>query len=113
MTQPPGATEPRGIRHPRHLVCPRCRAAVGRPCSFAGRVQADLHCTERLLALGNPDLRARPRSGLPAQQPNPQKTRPAPGAPKKKRRPLPSGPAVPLASSRGNADQQPPLTLFG
>ena len=111
MTPPPD--EPRRVLHPRDLVCPRCGADVDGPCSFSGRVQRELHCTERLLALGNPDLRVRPRSGLPAQQPKPQKTRPAPDTPKKERRPLPSGPAAPSASSSGHADQQPPLTLFG
>ena len=102
----PTTDEPRRVLHPRDLVCPRCGAGVDRPCSFSGRVQTEIHCTERLLALGNPDLRAADR---PA--PSPRNTRPA-AEPPNKRRPLPSRP-VPPRSPEPEADHQPPLTLFG
>lgn len=97
--------EPRRVLHPRDLVCPRCGAGVDRPCSFAGRVQREAHCTERLLALGDPGLRV--EAAPPSQ---PAKKAPAPDRPKKKR-PLPSAPTgrEPAAAVEDDA----PLTLFG
>ena len=102
----PAADERRRVLHPRDLVCPRCGAGVDRPCSFSGHVQTEIHCTERLLALGDPDLRA---DGRP--DPPPRNAGPA-SEPPRKRRPLPSRP-VPPRASEAEADHQPPLTLFG
>lgn len=105
----PTTDEPRRVLHPRDLVCPRCGAGVDRPCSFAGRVQKEVHCTERLLALGDPDLRVE-APPEPQAKPPPE-TPPAPDRPKKKR-PLPSAPVAgrPAASA---AQDDAPLTLFG
>ena len=102
---PPG--KPRRVLHPRDLVCPRCGADVDRPCSFSGRVQEQIHCTERLLALGDPGprLQASPQS----PQTDQQGAKPPAVEPSKKRRPLPSGPP---ATSPDDVEQAP-LTLFG
>ena len=105
---------PRRVLHPRDLGCPRCGAGVDRPCSFAGRVQKEAHCTERLLALGDPDLRAdaapEPPPKPPAEKPPVEKP-PAPDRPKKKR-PLPSAPAGGRPAAP-EAQNDAPLTLFG
>lgn len=53
-------SKPKRPFHPRHLVCPRCGADIGRPCVFAGKEQAEVHCTERLKAIGDPSLRVSP-----------------------------------------------------
>ena len=103
----------RRVLHPRDLVCPRCGADVDHPCSFSGRIQKEVHCTERLLALGDPGLRveAAPEAAPeppPASQPA-NKT-PAPDPPKKKR-PLPSAPSRRKAAAP--VEDAAPLTLFG
>ena len=97
---------PRRVLHPRDLVCPRCGAGVDRPCSFAGRIQKEVHCTERLLALGDPDLRVEA-----APEPSPAKKPPAKDRPKK-RRPLPPAPAG-RKPAAPEAREDAPLTLFG
>ncbi|MGF1473142.1 MAG: hypothetical protein ACFB50_15570 [Rubrobacteraceae bacterium] len=53
-------SQPKRPFHPRHLVCPRCGSGVDRPCVFAGKEQAEVHCTERLKAIGDPSLRVKP-----------------------------------------------------
>ncbi len=104
MTPP---DKPRRVLHPRDLVCPRCGSGVDRPCSFAGHVQEEIHCTERLLALGDPGLRVE-APPEPQTEPRPRKRTPAPDPPKKKR-PLPSVPTKNPAAPEDDA----PLTLFG
>lgn len=102
----PQPDKPRRVLHPRDLVCPRCGAGVDRPCSFAGRVHKEIHCTERLLALGDPGQRveAAPGPPPPAEKPPPD--------PPTRRRPLPSAPSAATESASQDADD-PPLTLFG
>lgn len=101
--------KPRRVRHPRDLVCPCCGANVDSPCSFSGRVQTEIHCTERLLALGDPSLRVEAAPGPPTPDEKPTDKRQGNSAanPSKKRRPLPGGPSKP-----GDADDDTPLTLF-
>ena len=103
MTSP---DKPRRVLHPRDLVCPRCGAGVDRPCSFAGHVQKEIHCTERLLALGDPGQRVEAASEPPTKPP-PRKNTPAPDPPRKMR-PLPSAPAGNPAAPEDDV----PLTLF-
>ncbi|QIN85452.1 hypothetical protein GBA63_22385 (plasmid) [Rubrobacter tropicus] len=101
--------EPRRVLHPRDLLCPRCGAGVDRPCSFAGHVQKEIHCTERLLALGDPALRVE-AAPEPPTKPPPEKP-PAPERPKK-RRPLPPAPSG-RKPAAPEAQDDAPLTLFG
>ncbi len=103
MTPP---EKPRRVLHPWDLVCPRCGAGVDRPCTFSGRVQKEIHCTERLLALGDPGQRveAAPEPPPPAEKPPPD--------PPTRRRPLPSAPSAATKPASQDADD-PPLMLFG
>lgn len=97
---PPHPDKPRRVLHPRDLVCPRCGADVGRPCSFANRVQEEVHCTERLLALGDPGLRVE----SPPEPSPPDEKPPAADAPKKRR-------ALPSAQAAARPENPAP-TLF-
>ena len=103
-TQP---DEPRRVLHPRDLVCPRCGAGVDRACSFAGRVQEELHCTERLLALGDPGLHVES-----PPEPSPSDEKPAAADPPKKRRPPPSAPASEPEPPVAPRAETPSPTLF-
>lgn len=107
------AEKPRRILHPRDFVCPSCSAGVDRPCSFAGRVQKEVHCTERLLALGDPHLRAEAAPAPPTTPPTepPPEKPPASDEPRK-RRPLPSAPDGRKPAAPESEDGAP-LTLFG
>ena len=103
----PQSDKPRRVLHPRDLVCPRCGAGVDRPCSFSGRVQEELHCTERLLALGDPDLRVES-----PPEPSPRDEKPPATDPPKKRRPLPSAPASEPETLAATRAETPSPTLF-
>lgn len=69
--------------HPRDLICPQCGAGAGRPCVFAGKEQELVHCTERLLAIGDASLRVKPPAATKKKS---EKKPPKSGA---NRRPLP------------------------
>lgn len=60
-------SQPKRPFHPRHLVCPRCGSGVGRPCVFAGKEQAEVHCTERLMAYSVEGAWKPPQHGSPQE----------------------------------------------
>jgi hypothetical protein len=110
MTSP---GKPRCILHPRDLVCPRCGAGVDHPCSFSGHVQEEIHCTERLLALSDRDLRVRPEPESSSPASPTADERPPATDPPKKRRPLPAAPGATTKAASARPDDDAPLTLFG